>query len=1023
MSRLDFVMSEADVDARALDGAIDRAASMLLQSLSAADGATGERHWDAPCDLGPSSTAQVLVALAHAGDISEEERREGSRWLRAKQHADGGFAAYPNAPDGHIGATASVLAALTLCALPENAEAISKAKQFIEQHGGHARVVHELQSGDVGALFLALAGGLDAHKLPNPMLAWTLIGPAVRWLETRMTAAVPFLALQLGVIVRRLRGDFGPNGDRRGPIESLECGKCIETLAEFQNVDGSWNANSMQTAMAIPALWAAGVPATDDKYRRALAWLRTQRRRDQDGIWFQSFGSGVWSTALNVAALLASGLSPSDPRIEAALRWIVASQCSRPQPVTNNRKPNAIRTGGWGFQRGNDLFADCDDTGVVLATLGEALAVSGTGALRKQTANELDASAKRGLAWVENMQNPDGGWAAFVWGLPSKPPGAAMQKPLSIDFQDPIAMIEMVLSPPLSLGDPSCEDLTGRVLCGLGAIGRNAHDPAVVRALQFFRSMQCEDGSFWGRWTMNYVASTAWVLLGAMAVDADPDDAWIKRAIQWLESKQNTDGGWGETAASYRDPRKAGLGPSNAPLTGIVVQALVAAARTETKEVKRAVNYLLRAQRPDGTWPSNGYLAPNIPPDTFYAYPETERHNPLRALARYRAELAHPSERPGEPDAARWNDTLLDTARTWMDPVADGVVEALLESKQIARADELFRALLHSADAIPKGLPPIAAKYFEDTEAMPAWADHAKIRKAQDLFERAGWQIAAALFCSSLPQAYAAANGATALSQTTGMRSEHIDQRIFETAQFLFDVVDRDSFDPKLGHAIRAAQKVRLMHAGVRRLILDRGGWDAATYGQPINMEDMAGTLMTFSVVTLDALHTLRISVTREEGEAWMHAWKVVGYFLGVRPEVVPVDVEDGRALMAAIRRRQWARSTAGRDLTVTLIGLMRTFGPAPLGDMPAALIRFLAGDYCGDLLGVPHPNWNRFVFEAGVVAGRIVDPFSGHSIAEEIFQKAAYETMRAVVEFKRGFKGASFRVPASLSKTVVSGH
>jgi hypothetical protein len=457
------------------------------------------------------------------------------------------------------------------------------------------------------------------------------------------------------------------------------------------------------------------------------------------------------------------------------------------------------------------------------------------------------------------------------------------------------------------------------------------------------------------------------------------------------------------------------------PLTGIVVQALVAAGKTREDNVTRAVNYLVRSQRADGTWPANGYLAPNIPPDTFYAYGETERHNPLRALGEYRNALAHPHVAPVDPSDAKWSDAVLDKARQRTDETADKVIDALLAEGQIRHASEIFEALLYSDEPLPKGLPPIARQYFTDTEALPSWTDPRQLEIAEKLFARTGWTIAAALFCSSLPQAYAAANGAMALAETTRMRTKNVGQRVFETAQFLFDVMDRGAFGPN-GRGVRAAQKVRLMHAGVRRLILDKQpAWDSATRGKPINFEDQAGTLMTFSVVTLDALDTLGVPYSREEGEAWLHAWRVTGHLLGLPDDLMPTNLVEGRALMDAIRRRQWSRSERGRELTTTLIEMMRGFdltGSHALDDMPIALIRYLAGDYCADLLDVPMPNWNRFLFEAGLQVTRHYDPFAGHTVPDEIIQSVAFAAMKLVVKAARGFKDAPFRIPASLTST-----
>jgi hypothetical protein len=271
-----------------------------------------------------------------------------------------------------------------------------------------------------------------------------------------------------------------------------------------------------------------------------------------------------------------------------------------------------------------------------------------------------------------------------------------------------------------------------------------------------------------------------------------------------------------------------------------------------------------------------------------------------------------------------------------------------------------------------------------------------------------------------VPQAYCAANGAHVLIQSQRM-SKHLRKRIFETAQFIFDVCDEGAMEPQ-GRGVFAALKVRLMHAAIRHLILTGPNpWDKATLGLPINQEDMAGTLMTFSVVILDALPKLGIEVSDAEADAWLYLWQLVGHLLGVRPDLVPNTVDEGEQLMDLIRAGQWRRSDDGVELTRVLIELMQeglhNVLPTHLLDgVPLALVRRLSGDHAADLLGLPAADWTTHLINAGVAIGSTFDLEDELSRAR-LFAKISHEIMAGVVLFEREGKQAQFRIPKSLRK------
>lgn len=275
---------------------------------------------------------------------------------------------------------------------------------------------------------------------------------------------------------------------------------------------------------------------------------------------------------------------------------------------------------------------------------------------------------------------------------------------------------------------------------------------------------------------------------------------------------------------------------------------------------------------------------------------------------------------------SHWNDTLLDRMRLIGDEPADRAVRALYAAGPGSVRWDTIHSLLDSLVANdspqPAGLPRDLAEYLEATSRAAA-ALPPRVAEGEAFFATYGPEILMLLGCYSLPAAYAAAKGAEVLCRT-----EFLEQaarlRLFQTAQMIVDVLSPGGLGPS-GAGVRAAQKVRLFHAAIRHLILADTArpWDVAVLGVPINQEDLAGTLMTFSSVVLDGLAKLDIEVPPDQQQAYFDVWRTVGRLMGIEDVLIPESVEDARALTSLIQRRQIAASPEGVRLTAALLQAM----------------------------------------------------------------------------------------------------
>ena len=286
----------------------------------------------------------------------------------------------------------------------------------------------------------------------------------------------------------------------------------------------------------------------------------------------------------------------------------------------------------------------------------------------------------------------------------------------------------------------------------------------------------------------------------------------------------------------------------------------------------------------------------------------------------------------------QWTEEFLNEMRQTADPLGDRTIAALFENGGLDSVNSLWDRLLKNDQIPPGGLPREIQTYLQQSGALPAGADPQLISEGESFFINRGVFCLVSLLCCSLPECYVLRNEAAVLGTTRNLE-QHAYRRIFETTQLIVAVMAPGGL-ARNGSGVVAAQKVRLMHAAIRHLILNTPRhsattgppkglseavqrtppWDVSKLGRPINQEDMAYTLLTFSYVILRAFRTMEIEVTTDETKAYLHCWNVVGYIMGVREDLLAHNLEEAEFLFSKIKRRQIGESEQGQALANALV-------------------------------------------------------------------------------------------------------
>jgi squalene-hopene/tetraprenyl-beta-curcumene cyclase len=650
--RKDAGLSHVGVRSSPLQRAIERARCCLLD-MQQADG-----HWVGELQGDTILESEYILLMAFLGREDEEVCRKAANYILQQQMPEGGWNNYPGGP-ADLSVSVKAYFALKLTGHNPNAPYMRRAREVIRSLGGAAGC------NSFTKFYLALLGQFpyaNCASVPPEMVllprwfyinlyamsSWTrtIVVPLsifsackpVRFVPATKGIAELFIqapdtplwpARPSGRLLSWANFFLGLDGLYKkiepwlGPIRRRALKRAAEWMREHLQESDGLGAIFPPMIYTVIVYRCLGVPEDAPEMQEALAQLEALMIEEGDTLRLQPCFSPVWDTALTLNALAdaspaLSSLRLEEGRVEEAIqraaRWLLDKEV-RQKGDWSLTNPG-LSPGGWFFEYRNAFYPDIDDTAMVLM----ALAKTGQANSRRGR-----PAVERGLRWLLGMQNRDGGWAAFDRNI-------NREVLTRVPFADHNAML-----------DPSCPDITARVLEALGHYGFGIEHPQVGRAIDFLRQTQDERGCWIGRWGVNYLYGTWQVLCGLNSIGFNMQDAMVRRAVAWLHKVQQANGGWGETCRSYDDPSLAGQGAPTASQTAWALLALLAAGQSDSDAVRAGIDYLLTTQQADGNWSEDPFTGTGFPKVFYLKYHLYRLYFPLMALARYQKAIGDPS--------------------------------------------------------------------------------------------------------------------------------------------------------------------------------------------------------------------------------------------------------------------------------------------------------------------------------------------------------------------------------------------
>lgn len=620
-----------------LDAAIGRAQRSLVAMQRP------EGFWQAPLEANAEMNAEFIIYSRFMGASDPELETKLRKYLLDIQQPDGSWNLFPGG-EGDLSTSIEAYFALKLAGLRAGDEPMLQARRWILAHGGIAK------AGTLARFYLAAmdqvpwsatpALPIELALLPNwsplniyELSSWargTVMGlmllqatrPVVNvdyrdgvlelyiqpphFTKFKLGRGAAFFslrnALNLANGALSVYDRHHLKGLRARAIRYVE-----HWLLDHQDQNGSWGGIQPCYLLSAMALKGLGYRIEHPVIRKALEASRELIWDYGDRILYQPCVSPNWDTALAAKALIDSGWDRGDPALTRAARWLVDHQIFKPGDWSVKRP--RLEPGGWAFEFFNDWYPDVDDSAVILMVIAET---------DYEDAAAKERALRAGANWVMGMQSRDGGFAAFD-----------VDNDSTWLNQAPFADAE-------ASTDPSCPDIAGRVLEMMAAVGYRADHPVARRAIEWLKRAQESDGSWWGRWGVNFIYGTASTLSGLRAIGVDLDQNWIRSAVNWLKAKQNDDGGWGESCLSDRDPAWRGRGVSTASQTAWGLIGLAAGEDEIGDPARRGAEWLLDRQTESGGWEETEFTGTGFPNHFYLRYHLYRHYFPLMALGRIR---------------------------------------------------------------------------------------------------------------------------------------------------------------------------------------------------------------------------------------------------------------------------------------------------------------------------------------------------------------------------------------------------
>jgi squalene-hopene/tetraprenyl-beta-curcumene cyclase len=598
-------------------------------------------HWVGELEGDTILESEFILLLAILRKFDDPRIRRAANYLRQHQLADGGWANYPGGP-AEVSVSVKAYFALKIAGYAEEEPFMQRAAEVIRSLGG-AEATNSFTR-----FYLALLGQVPYSACPSVPVEIILLPRWFVFSIYAMSAWSRTIFVPLSIV------------DAHKPVTRLPESMHVRELfleppetphwpAKPTNSWFSWTNLFLGIDWLIKRVEKIGLrPLRGFATRRALAWIR-ERAQESDGLgaifppmvyhaivlrclgvpdddpemrWvlkqlddlclfegdtlrLQPCLSPVWDTALSLIAAADAG--DDSGAVSRAATWLLDREVRTRGDWSKSVR--GVEPGGWCFEYRNGFYPDTDDTSMVLLALGRG------GQARQAAAKP---AVRRAIDWLLAMQNSDGGWAAFDRDINKE----FLTK---VPFADHNAML-----------DPSCPDITARVVEALAHHGYHTGHPTIDRAVSFILTHQEENGSWFGRWGVNYIYGTWQVLVGLAVAGFDMDSRPVRRAVRWFRHVQNADGGWGESCRSYDDASIAGQGPSTASQTAWAVLGLLAAGEWHSEELRAGVEYLVGTQTADGLWTEDAFTGTGFPRVFYLKYHMYSQYFPLMALSRYR---------------------------------------------------------------------------------------------------------------------------------------------------------------------------------------------------------------------------------------------------------------------------------------------------------------------------------------------------------------------------------------------------